>query len=157
MAEIDWEKSIYEKDWDESMDRKFESLLQRLGQSGESLSKFNVVEGLGQVRINSWRPGQIDLHVQTPAGMKINVSQFYYPNWTAHLLRESSSLIVQPSQPDGLISLSIPQGSHEVLLEMKRSKAETTGQIISLISLVITLSYIALNRSRNRWGRFAWP
>ena len=151
MAEMDWEKSINEKEWDESMSREFESLLQRVGQSGGSLSKFNVVEGLGQVRINRWRPGQIDLQVQTPAGMKINVSQFYYPNWTGHLFSESSSLILQPSQPDGLISLSIPQGSHEVLLEMKRSKAETTGQIISLISLVITLSYIAFNRSRNRW------
>ena len=148
MAEMDWETSSYEKGWDESMEREFDALLQRVGQSGGSLSKFNIVEGTGQVRIDSWRPGQIDLHVEAPAGMKINVSQFYYPNWTAHLLRESSNLTVQPSQPDGLISLSIPRGSHEVQLEMKRSKAETTGQIISLISLVITLSYIAVNRRR---------
>ena len=150
MAEMDWETSSNEKDWDESMNRKFESLLQRVGQSGGNLSKFNIVEGTGQVRINHWTPGRIDLDIETPAGMKINVSQFYYPNWTAHLLAESSSLTVQPSQPDGLISLSIPQGSHEVLLEVKRSKAETTGQIISLISLVNTLSYIAMNRRRNR-------
>ncbi len=148
MAEMDWETSSYEKGWDESMERKFDALLQRVGQSGGSLSKFNIVEGTGQVRIDSWRPGQIDLHVEAPAGMKINVSQFYYPTWTAHLLGESSNLAVQPSQPDGLICLSIPRGSHEVQLEMKRSKAETTGQIISLISLVITLSYIAVNRRR---------
>jgi hypothetical protein len=150
MAQMDWETSSYEKDWDETMDRKFESLLQRVGQSGASLSRFNIVEGTGQVRIDSWRPGQIDLHVEAPAGMKINVSQFYYPNWTAHLRGEPSTLTVQPSQPDGLISLSIPPGSHDVLLEMKRSQAEKTGQIISLISLVITLSYIAVNRRRNR-------
>jgi hypothetical protein len=152
MAEMDWETSIYEKDWDESMARKFESLLQRVGQSEGSLSKFNIVEGTGQVRIDSWRPGQIDLRVETPAGMKINVSHFYYPNWKAHLLGEASTLSVQPSQPDGLISLLIPPGSHEVLLELKRGNAETTGGIISLISLVITLSYIALNRLRNRSG-----
>jgi len=150
MAEMDWETSRDEEDWDESMNSKFESLLQRVGQSGGNLSKFNIVGGTGQVRVNRWRPGQIHLHVETPAGIQINVSQFYYPNWTAHLLSESSSLTVQPSQPDGLINLSVPQGSHEVLLEMKRSEAETTGQIISLISLVITLSYIAFNRSRNR-------
>ena len=151
MAEMDWETSSDEEDWDESMDRNFESLLQRVGQSGGNLSKFNIVGGTGEVRINRWRPGQIDLHVETPAGIQINVSQFYYPNWTAHLLSESSSLTVQPSQPDGLISLSVPQGSHEVLLEMKRSKAERTGQVISLISLGITLAYIALNRHRNRF------
>jgi len=152
MAEMDWETSGYERGWDESMDRKFESLLQRVGQSGGSLSKFNVVEGTGRLRIVSWKPGQIDLRVETPADIKINLSQFYYPNWTAQYLGESSSLTVQPSQPDGLISLSLPPGSHEILLQLKRSKAETTGQIISLISLLITLFYIAViavNRRRS--------
>ena len=152
MAETDWETSGNERDWDESMDRKFESLLQRVGQSGGSLSRFNIVEGTGQVRIDGWGSGQINLHVETPEGMKINVSQFYFPSWTARLPEESSNLTVQPSQPDGLISLSIPSGSHEVLLEMKQSKAETTGQIISLISLVIILSYIAVNRRRKRFA-----
>jgi hypothetical protein len=155
MAEMDWETSRYEKGWDESMERTFDALVQRVGQSGGSLSKFNIVEGTGQVRIDRWRPVQIDLHVETPAGMKINVSQFYYPNWTAHLRGEPSNLTVRPSQPDGLISLSIPQGSHDVLLEMKRSHAEWIGQIISLISLVITLSYVAMNKGRNSIGTVA--
>ena len=148
MAETDWETSKDEDEWDESMSRKFESLMERVGQSGGELSRFNIVEGTGQVRIAGWKPGRIQLHVETPANLKINVSQFYYPNWTAHLLDESANLSLQPSWPDGLISLSIPQGSHEVLLELKRSRAETIGQIISLISLVITLSYIAVNRRR---------
>jgi hypothetical protein len=152
MAEMDWEISGSEKNWDDSMDRKFESLLQRVGQSEGSLSRFNIVEGTGQVRIASWRPGYIDLRVDTSAGMKIDVSQFYFPYWTAHLPAESSNLTVQPSQPDGLINLSIPPGTHEVLLEMKRSKAEITGEIISLISLVITLSYIAVNRRTKRFA-----
>ena len=150
MAEVDWETSIYEKDWGESMERKFESLVQRVGQSEGRVSRFNIVEGTGQVRINRWKPGRIELHVETPADLKINISQFYFPNWRAQLPAESSSLAVQPSQPDGLISLSIPRGTHEVLLELKRSKAEKTGEIISLISLVITLSYVAVNRRRFR-------
>ncbi|MDQ2975449.1 MAG: hypothetical protein M3R69_08575 [Acidobacteriota bacterium] len=149
MAEMDWKTSGNEKDWDESMDRKFESLLQRVGHSGGSLSKFNIVEGTGQVRIDGWGSGRIDLHVETLEGLKMNVSQFYFPNWTARMPGESSNLAVQPSQPDGLISLSIPRGSHEVLLEMKQSKAETSGEIISLISLVITLAYLAVNRRRH--------
>jgi hypothetical protein len=152
MAAMDWEISSHEKDWDESMDRRFETLLQRVGHAEGVLSKFNIVEGTGQVRVDSWNPGKIDMHVETQAGMKINVSQFYFPNWTARLAEESSSLTVQPSQPDGLISLSIPQGSHEVVLEMKRSQAETTGLIISLLSLVITLSYVAVNGRRKRAG-----
>jgi hypothetical protein len=88
------------------------------------------------------------LQVETQAGIKIDISQFYFPNWTAHLPEESSNLTIQPSQPDGLISLSIPPGTHKVLLEMKRSQAETTGQVISLISLVIALTYVAVNKLR---------
>ena len=149
MAEMDWERSTYEEGWDETMDRTFESLLQRV-QSGGSLSKFNIVAGTGQVRIDDWKPGHIDLHIETPAGMKINLSQFYYPTWTASLVRESSTLIIQPSHPDGLISLSIPQGSQDVLFEMKRSKAEITGGIISLVSLIITLSYVAMAQHQYR-------
>jgi hypothetical protein len=145
MAEMDWETSSNEKEWDESMDRRFESLLRRTHSSGSS-SQFSTVSGIGQVRIDAWRPGHIDLHVESPAGMKINLSHFYYPNWTAVLMREGSTLRVEPSQPDGLINLSIPQGSHDIKLEMKRSSAETTGMIISLISLVIAFIYIAANR-----------
>jgi hypothetical protein len=152
MAEVDWETSRYENVWDESMAKNFESLLQRVGRSEGSLSKFRIVEGMGQVSINSWTHRQIDLHVETLTGMKINISQFYYPNWTAQLIGQSSNLTVEPSQPDGLISLSIPQGSHDVVLQLKRSRAEITGQVISLVSLVITLSYLGVNRRKNRLG-----
>ena len=149
MAELDWETSRNEHVWDESMDRQFESLLQKVGPSAGGLSKFRIVEGVGQVSINTWTHRKIDLHVETPSGMTINVSQFYYPTWTAQLPAESSSLAVHPSQPDGLISISIPQGSHDVLLQITRSHAEKIGEIISLISVVVLLSYVYLSRHRD--------
>jgi hypothetical protein len=142
MAELDWEASIYEDYWDSQLNEKYESLFQRVAESGASLSKIKIVEGTGQVNVQSWKPGEISLHVETPTGMKIYLSHFYYPYWTAHLTGESASLNLQPSEPDGLLSLSIPGGDHQVLLELERSKAELTGLVISLISIVITLSYI---------------
>lgn len=151
MTEFDWEASNYEEGWDGQLNNIFKSLLQRVGETGGSLSKVKMVEGAGKATVNSWEPGEISLHVETPTGMKFYVSQFYYPNWTAHLIGESSNLNVQPSQPDGLISLSIPKGEHQVLLVLERSKAEDVGRLISLSSLVLLLSYIvAMKRQQNR-------
>jgi hypothetical protein len=156
MSEFDWEASNYEEGWDGQLNKKFESLLQRVGESEGGLSKVKMVEGAGQITVNSWKPGEISLHIESPTGMKLYVSQFYYPNWTAHLIEESSSLIVQPSQPDGLISLSIPEGNHQVLLVLERGKAEDIGRLISLISIVLTLSFIvAIKRQQNRLLRFS--
>ncbi|HEV7373402.1 MAG TPA: 6-pyruvoyl-tetrahydropterin synthase-related protein [Pyrinomonadaceae bacterium] len=158
MSEFDWEASNYEEGWDGELNKIFESLLQRVGDTGGSLSKVKIVEGAGQIAINSWKPREISLHIETPTGMKLYVSQFYYPNWTAHLIEESSSLDVQPSQPDGLISLSIPEGNHQVLLVLERSKAEDIGRFISLISIVLILSFIvAIKRQQNRPLRFSSP
>jgi hypothetical protein len=151
MAELDWESSIYEDYWDSQLNGKFESLLQRVGGAEGILSKVKVVEGTGQVNVMSWKPGEISLHVETPTGMKLYVSHFYYPNWRAYLVGESSGLNVEPSQPDGLISLSIPGGDHQVLLKLERSRAEAIGGLISLMSIMITLSYIvAIKRQSNR-------
>jgi hypothetical protein len=158
MAEFDWESSSYEEGWDTKLNNIFESLLQRVVETGGSLSKVKMVEGAGKATVNSWKPGEISLRIETPTGMKLYVSQFYYPNWTAYLIEESSSLIVQPSQPDGLISLSIPEGNHQVLLVLERSKAEDVGRLISLISIVLILSYIvAIKRQQNRSLSFSLP
>ncbi len=148
MADIDWEASSYEQRWDELLDRKFESLLHGVGQSEGSLSKVRMVEGKGEVDISTWKPGEIGLHITTPTGMRLYVSQFYYPNWKARLIGESSPISIQPSQPHGLISLSIPDGEHRVLLTFERGQAEVVGQVVSLLSLMIFLLYVVAVKYR---------
>jgi hypothetical protein len=96
-----------------------------------------VTEGAGGVNVSSWKPGEIRLQTSTPTGMQIRVSQFYYPNWTAQLNSVPTKINIEPSKPDGLISLSIPSGEHEVLLQLQQGPAETVGKIISLISIVL--------------------
>lgn len=152
MAEFDWQNSVDEDAWDSQLNEKYESLWKRVGESEGRLSKVKIVEGTGQVDINSWQRGEILLHVNAVTDMRLYVSQFYFPNWTAHLVGESSVLNVQPSLPDGLISLSVPSGDHQIQLRFGKSRAETTGELISLISIVITLAYIATVLSRRSTG-----
>jgi len=146
MAEMNWESSVNEEEWDGQLNKKFESLVQRVGESGGTLSKVKIIEGTGEVKVIDWNPGEIRLQTATSTGMRLYVSQFYYPNWTAQLFSESSKLDIQPSRPDGLISLFVPQGEHEVLLRLKQSSAETVGQITSLTSIAIVLAYVLVRR-----------
>ena len=132
MAELNWEASVDEDEWDRQLNSRFQSLVQRTGKS-----KVTVTEGTGGVNVSSWKPDEIRLQTSTPSGMRIRVSQFYYPNWTAQLNSVPSNINIEPTKPDGLISLSIPSGEHEVWLRLRQGPAETVGEMISLISVVL--------------------
>jgi hypothetical protein len=108
-----------------------------------------IVEGNGHAEIKASKTGEIDLLINTSNDSKLTVPQFYYPYWHAQMSGTSTELTVTPSQPDGLISLAVPAGNHEVRLRLERSKPEAFGQIISLVALVITLS-VALYLSKKK-------
>ena len=135
MAEMNWECSVNEEEWDSQLNSRFQSLVQGIGES-----KVRIIEGTGDVSVSSWKAGEIRLQTSTPTGLRILVSQFYYPNWSASLFSNQEIINIQPSQPDGLISLSIPKGEHEVLLQLEQSSAETVGEIVSLISIAAVVS-----------------
>src|ERR1700730_4031950 len=121
------------------MARDIESLLQRVGSSPGHPPQPAISEGIGRAEIAARKPRPIDLQVETPTGVKLNVPQFYYPYWTAHLPGAAAALTLNPSQPDGLLSLSVPPGNHEVQLRLERSRAELAGQVISLVSVAMAL------------------
>ena len=148
MAEMDWEVSIDEAEWDSQLNKKFESLRQSVADSGGASSKVRVVEGTGEVNIINWMPGEIRLRTDTSTGMRLYVSQFYYPGWIAQLAGESSGLNIQPSEPDGVISIFVPGGQHEVLLQLKQGAAEKVGQLVSLISIGVMLVYVVAHKAR---------
>jgi len=116
---------------------ELETLLYRDG-SGNPV-KANIIEGTGSVVVNSWEPRNIMLQVDAQSDVLLYISQFYYPGWTAQLIDESSYLVVQPSEPEGLLRISVPGGNHQVLLHLAQRNQERAGQIISAISAVVTL------------------
>ena len=121
---------------------ELESLLQRIGKSGDDMVKVNVVNGTGTAIVNRWEPREIALQVDTSGGALLNVSQFYYPGWTARLTGEPSNLTVQPSKPDGLLSVAVPDGKHQISLQLIQTMSEIAGQLISTVSAIITILLI---------------
>ncbi len=129
-----WVVSIREQD--------LELLQQRIGKSGDGVTKVNIVKGAGTAVVNKWEPREITVQVDTPGGALLNVSQFYYPGWTASFAGESNDLTVQPSKPGGLLSVSVPAGTHRVLLRLGRKMPEMAGGLVSAASAVMTLLLI---------------
>jgi hypothetical protein len=110
----------------------FQPLLARICKSDKRIAQACIVEGTGAVRIERWRPREIALNVASEQDISLNVSQFYYPGWTAYV--DERPYPLQPSQPDGLLNLRLPTGPHHVRLNLSRSKPETAGMFVSAVS-----------------------
>lgn len=125
------------------------SLIEKTHQTDGKLIQIKVVEGTATTTVEEWKPRKIRLQVETPSGALLNVSQFYFPGWTARL-DDGTELTVQSSTPDGLISVFVPTGNYQLTILLEPNFAEQTGKIISLISLaiIILLSFLYFIRKR---------
>jgi hypothetical protein len=100
-------------------------------------TKVCVVEGAGNVAVESWQPRAFALRVSSAGGAVLRVRQFYYPGWTA--LLDGNPLAVSHSDTDGLLSLSVPGGEHRVEVALRRNVPELAGQIVSALSVIALL------------------
>src|SRR5215831_4814534 len=138
---IDWNASETIDDWDSVLEHEFDSVLQRVSSSDQTI---------GQIRVTARKPREIDLHVEAPAGAVLQVQQFYYPYWAAHSLGEATNIPVGPSTPDGLLSLRVPAGTHDIQLRLERGRAELGGEFVSLVSLAALTIALCIGYVRGR-------
>jgi len=140
IAALDWNASMDIDNWDALLETEFDSVLQRVATRDGHAPGIRLAQGIGQATVTGGKAREIDLHVETPTGALLEARQFYYPYWTARLSGETTSLTTSPSSPDGLLSFSVPPGSHDVELRLERGRAELAGQMISLASAAIALA-----------------
>jgi hypothetical protein len=140
MASIDKETSLDEKRWETEMDQEMESLLHKVGDSNFEVNRISAVSGAGKVEVERWQPRNILLRTSGGGAMEVDISQFYYPGWTASLVGEPGNVDLVPSNPNGLLHLLIPAGDHQVELRLDKMPAERAGQLISEISLFVLAS-----------------
>lgn len=115
----------------------FDELLSRICREDGRLAKACVAGGAGAFTVERWQPREIGLRVETVGGVALNVSQFYYPGWTAYL--DGRAYPLAPSQPDGLLHLTLPPGTHQLILRLEKTPPESIGQLVSAASLFIWL------------------
>ncbi|HEY9296115.1 MAG TPA: hypothetical protein VIQ31_07025, partial [Phormidium sp.] len=111
----------------------------KIEELGNSFEQAKIAAGQGNVSITKWQPRHIVLQTDAITNLWVNIHQFYYPGWTAKINGESRNLPVQPSTKEGLLSLWIPKGQHQVRLALEAGLQERIGQIISGISALIIM------------------
>ena len=77
----------------------------------------------------------------------------YWPGWIAETA-EGEPLNLQTATGSGLAQLTLPQGSHEVVLRLTRTPLRATGEIISLSILPLLLIFLWVTRPSppSQWG-----
>lgn len=70
---------------------------------------------------------------ESPQAFTATVYQFFFPGWTATL--DDVSVPIQPSEPDGLITVAVPAGSHHLRVFRQLTLPQMIGTLISLAAL----------------------
>ncbi|MFB2879953.1 6-pyruvoyl-tetrahydropterin synthase-related protein [Floridanema aerugineum] len=114
----------------------------KIAELGNSFARARIAVGQGNISITKWQLRHIVLQTNAITNLWVNIHQFYYPGWTAKINGESRILPVEPSTTEGLLSVSIPPGQHQVRLTLEAGVEERTGQIISAISALLIIFFI---------------
>jgi hypothetical protein len=99
-------------------------------------------------RVTAWEPGKMTIAItgtDAKAGHLL-VSENWYKDWNATV--DGKAGVVRRANHT-LLSVELPLDAKEVQLEFK-SKAYATGKILSLLSLILALVWIALPLVRRR-------
>lgn len=98
-----------------------------------------VTDGQADVTVDKWKPRHIELRVSARDESVVNVSQFYYPGWTARIAGQEADLRLEPSHGLGILSVRVPAGDHRIEIRLEKLATEAAGEWISVISMLITL------------------
>ncbi len=136
LAQLDWDSSMNIDAWDSVLERELDSVLSNVPKDCQGKPTV-LVQGAGTATVMKRQAREFRLAVETSTGVSVQLPQFYFPNWTAQTIETHQALVVSPSVPDGLISISVPSGRHEIELRLRQSKSEIAGEIVSSCSLII--------------------
>lgn len=105
----------------------------------KAMSLVEVKDGEASVEDTIKSDGKISLHVKVEsASATMVVSQFYLPAWQA---QEGGKPLEISPYSDGLITLELPKGEHQVELAITKSVLERIGDALTLCALAVVASY----------------
>lgn len=99
--------------------------------------KIEVSSKSAEIRINQVKSLSYNFSVKTSRSSEIGINTAYFPGWTAYIDGEKSTL----KNNNGLLSLSIPQGNHEVIVQLEQTAVQRFATVLSLFSLGILLYF----------------
>jgi hypothetical protein len=102
----------------------------------------------GTAAVLDWKPREVLLDIDAPVAGALTLRHFYYAGWSARVADTGEAIAIGPSHPDGLMQVSVPQGRHEIVVELRKQPSEKTGRMISLASLACLAAILVFAKMR---------
>jgi hypothetical protein len=96
----------------------------------------------GEAAVVDWKPRKVILQVDAPDAEPLTLRYFYYAGWIARDQDTGEAIPIGPSTPDAFMQLSVPQGKHQIVIELPTQPTEKAGRLISLLSLAIVAAIL---------------
>jgi hypothetical protein len=97
------------------------------------------------VEIVEQRDGFDRMVVESGEGIVLRLFRFYFPGWTAYVDGVESAIEV--AGPEGFITVPVPPGTHEVVVEFGDTPARTAGWLSSAIGVAAMAVAVWLMRA----------
>ncbi len=108
-----------------------------------------VRKGEGSIVSSTLQSSIIEFQVHSKTEVQVAVHQFYYPGWIAFMDGSDTQIATLPTEPDGLVAVSVPPGTHFVRIERRPLAMEVLGKRISLLSFFLLVAAMF----RAQWPR----
>jgi hypothetical protein len=103
----------------------------------------------GTAAVLDWKPRKVFLDVDAPVAGPLTLRHFYCAGWSARIADTGEAIAIGPSHPDGLMQVIVPEGRHEIAVELGTQPSEKTGRLISLASLACLVAILMFAKLRS--------
>ncbi len=92
-------------------------------------------------------PLRYDVVVDSPIPFTAAFNTYFFEGWQGTI--DGQEAVLRATDPEGLITLRVPEGEHQIQIRFQSTPARQVGSLISLVSLVLyIITMIILVRSR---------
>jgi hypothetical protein len=124
--------------WSERMPADTDSPLIAQYLAGEPLQRAAIASGQGTILEQRAAAASAYARVRADSDVTLRFYTYYFPGWRAAVDGIAAEIIPEP--PNGLITLQLSPGEHEVALRFGATPLRRAGAAISLAALVAVLA-----------------
>ncbi|MGQ9585031.1 MAG: 6-pyruvoyl-tetrahydropterin synthase-related protein [Anaerolineae bacterium] len=123
--------------------------------AGQPLQKVRLVRGMGEAQtLRHGAASELAL-VRAEGAATVQFLTYYFPGWRAWV--DGVEVPVRAEGPQGLITLEVPAGEHQVMLRFMDTPARQAGLALSALSALAWLALLAVEGWKRGGVRHALP
>jgi len=109
--------------------------------------KIEVDSKVAQIVTADIKQAHYKVTILAQAKTKVQVNTIYFPGWQVKVNGQRTPIDYQ--NQFGLMTFDLPQGQHEVIINYGRSPVHLTSEIISIVAILITSTFLFIWRRQN--------